>query len=84
MNMSKNVVIPVILFVFVICICNPKVLANEEGYKFGEKLPMTPFVVLENENSVCRCVSWNARPTVSFTQYVFSGRKSNLIIENIG
>lgn len=63
MNMSKNVVIPVILFVFIICICNPKVLANEEGYKFGEKLPMTPFVVLENENSVCRCLSWNVRPT---------------------
>lgn len=47
MNMLKNVVILVIFFVFVICICNFKVLVNEEVYKFGEKLLMIFFVVLE-------------------------------------
>lgn len=45
--MPKKVYIPVILFVFIICICNPKANATEEGYEFGKKLPMTPFMVLD-------------------------------------
>lgn len=47
MGMPKKVYIPVILFVFITCICNPKVNATEEGYEVGKKLPMTPFKVLD-------------------------------------
>lgn len=48
MNRPKNVSIPVILFVFVTCINNPKATATEVGYEFGKKLPMNPFMVLDN------------------------------------
>lgn len=74
MNMSKNVVIPVILFVFVICICNPKVLANEEGYKFGEKLPITPFVVLEKlglQMSFLECEAYSACLSINYNRKDF-------------
>lgn len=48
MNRPKKVSIPVILFVFVTCINNPKATATEVGYEFGKKLPMNPFMVLDN------------------------------------
>lgn len=74
MNMSKNVVIPVILFVFVICICNPKVLATEEVYKFGEKLPMTPFVVLEKlglQMCFLKCEAYSACLSINYNRKDF-------------
>lgn len=83
MNMSKNVVIPVILFVFIICICDPKVLANEEVYKFGEKLPMTPFVVLDKlglQMCFLECEAYSACLSINYNRKDFvcelnSGRK---------
>lgn len=86
MNMLKNVVILVIYFVFIICICNFKVLVIEEGYNFGEKLLMIFFVVLEKFGlqmcflecevySVCLFINYNCKDFVcelnSGWKYIF-------------
>lgn len=45
--MPKNVYIPVILFVFITCSCNLKSSAMNEGFEFGKKLPLVPFMFLD-------------------------------------
>lgn len=45
--MPKNVYIPVLLFVFITCSCNLKSSAMKEGFEFGKKLPLVPFMLLD-------------------------------------